>query len=95
MFSYQERGVRHLGQCDAGKTMEPFSAGNRRMTTLRKLPIIAPKSRANKSMRVKGSIVYEGKLFRGAGRLVEENGAGYPLVVVCWPNVEIFFINFP
>jgi hypothetical protein len=91
MFSYQEREVRHRGQCEAGKTMEPFSMGNRRMTTLRKLPIIAPKSRANKSMRVKGSIVYEGKLFRGSGRLVEEDGAGYPLVVVCWSNVENFY----
>lgn len=37
--------------------MEPLSVGSRRITTLRKLPIIAPKSSANKRVRVKGSIV--------------------------------------
>jgi hypothetical protein len=72
--------------------MEPPSVGSRWITTLRKLPIIAPKSRANKSVRVMGSIVvYEGKLVRGFGRSVEEDGTQYPLAAVCLLNVEIFY----
>jgi hypothetical protein len=62
------------------------------MTTLRKLPIIAPKSRANKSVRVMGSIVvYEGKLVRGSGRSVEEDGTRYPLTALCLSNVDFFY----
>jgi hypothetical protein len=56
MFSYQERGARHRGQCEAGKTRELSSVGSRWMTTLRKLPIMAPKSRAKTRVRVNGSI---------------------------------------
>src|ERR1044071_20091 len=42
MLSRQPTGVPHLGQCDGGETMD-LSSGSRRMQTLRKLPMTAPK----------------------------------------------------
>jgi len=45
MLSHGLIGVPHLGQADAGKTMD-LPEGIRRMQTLRKLPIARPKAKA-------------------------------------------------
>src|SRR6476661_8675669 len=47
MLSYHWSPTPHLGQCDGGRTIDSFgSAPQRRMQTLRKLPIIAPNTPA-------------------------------------------------
>lgn len=55
MFSYQCRVVLHFGQCDAGKTIDWSGSGSRRITTLRKLPMMAPKSADR--IRIKFSVI--------------------------------------
>jgi len=56
--------------------MEPLSEGSRRMTTLRKLPIIAPKRSANKRVRVNCSIVWSVRVIclQESGQAVQELG---------------------
>src|SRR6476469_5665330 len=47
MLSYHRSPMPHLGQCDGGRTIDSFgSAPQRRMQTLRKLPISAPNTPA-------------------------------------------------
>src|SRR5262245_59239360 len=46
-LSYHRSPIPHLGQCDGGRTTDSFgSAPQRRMHTLRKLPITAPNNAA-------------------------------------------------
>jgi hypothetical protein len=56
ILSYHFRVCWHLGQCDAGKTME-LSSGSLQITTLRKLPIEAPMIKENTIMIVNSIMI--------------------------------------
>jgi len=52
IFSYQWSGVEHLGQCEAGKTIDSSGFGSLKMTTLRKEPTTAPNRKVKIEKRV-------------------------------------------
>lgn len=43
ILSNQRIAALQVGQCDPGKTIEESGSGSRKITTLRKLPTMAPK----------------------------------------------------
>src|SRR5215204_4984133 len=67
MLSYHASGVLHLGQCEGGETSDSFR-GNRQTTTLRKLPMQAPKAKA-KRMRMRWATLLPSLAGRGWGRV--------------------------
>jgi hypothetical protein len=50
-------GLRHFGHLEAGKTMDSFSAGSRVITTFKKLPTTAPRTKEKTIMMVVSIII--------------------------------------